>query len=94
MVIHFLLGALHTNVFSTVYRPLVLGRRMDSQGREEWCIASEDCAFGPIGFDRVSVFEDEGLPGYLIAQPTTQKEATLRDGGNTHPFEGLGKHQG
>lgn len=34
------------------YRPLVLGRRDSPQG-EEYCIASEDCAFGPIGFTRV-----------------------------------------
>ena len=33
-------------------RPLVLGRRPSRRG-EEYCIASEDCAFGPIGFERV-----------------------------------------
>ena len=33
-------------------RPLVLGRREGRRG-EEWCVASEDCAFGPIGFERV-----------------------------------------
>lgn len=33
-------------------RPLVLGRRQGRRG-EEWCVASEDCAFGPIGFERV-----------------------------------------
>jgi hypothetical protein len=33
-------------------RPLVLGRREGRLG-EEWCVASEDCAFGPIGFERV-----------------------------------------
>ncbi|KAG1656531.1 hypothetical protein FOA52_005557 [Chlamydomonas sp. UWO 241] len=35
-------------------RPLVLGRRDSASGKgEEYCIASEDCAFGPIGFTRV-----------------------------------------
>eukprot|EP00955_Chlamydomonas_euryale_P035790 350235-Chlamydomonas_euryale.AAC.2 len=34
------------------HRPLVLGRRDSARG-EEYCIASEDCAFGPIGFTRV-----------------------------------------
>ena len=33
-------------------RPLVLGKR-DGPAGEEWCVASEDCAFGPIGFERV-----------------------------------------
>ena len=33
-------------------RPLVLGRRQGRRG-EEGCVASEDCAFGPIGFERV-----------------------------------------
>lgn len=33
-------------------RPLVLGRRPGTDG-DDWCIASEDCAFGPIGFERV-----------------------------------------
>ncbi|KAJ9512476.1 hypothetical protein QJQ45_018769 [Haematococcus lacustris] len=32
--------------------PLMLGRRVTPLG-EEWCVASEDCAFGPIGFERV-----------------------------------------
>ena len=30
-------------------RPLVLGYRTTSDGNE-WCFASEDCAFGPLGF--------------------------------------------
>ena len=34
------------------FRPLVLGSRV-RDGREEFCVASEDCAFGPIGFQRV-----------------------------------------
>ncbi|KAG2491227.1 hypothetical protein HYH03_010435 [Edaphochlamys debaryana] len=33
-------------------RPLVLGKRSSPHG-DEWCMASEDCAFGPIGFERV-----------------------------------------
>ena len=42
-------------------RPLVLGRRLTEQG-PEWCVASEDCAFGPLGFDRVR----DVLPGELV----------------------------
>lgn len=35
-------------------RPLVLGRRPGLDGKgTEWAIASEDCAFGPIAFERV-----------------------------------------
>lgn len=34
-------------------RPLVIGKRSSPTGKDEWCIASEDCAFGPIGFTRV-----------------------------------------
>ena len=33
-------------------RPLVLGKRTGFNGNE-WCLASEDCAFGPVGFERV-----------------------------------------
>lgn len=43
------------------HRPLVLGKRTSDHG-EEWCVASEDCAFGPIGFQRVR----DVLPGEMI----------------------------
>lgn len=44
-------------------RPLVLGRREASNGSGfEWCVASEDCAFGPIGFERVR----DVAPGEMI----------------------------
>ena len=33
-------------------RPLVLGHRVSDEG-PEWCFASEDCAFGPLGFIKV-----------------------------------------
>lgn len=33
-------------------RPLVLGSRVRN-GKEEFCVASEDCAFGPVGFQRI-----------------------------------------
>jgi len=33
-------------------RPLVLGHRVSEDG-PEWCFASEDCAFGPLGFTKV-----------------------------------------
>ncbi|KAK9916686.1 hypothetical protein WJX75_005805 [Coccomyxa subellipsoidea] len=42
-------------------RPLVLGSR-ERGGRAEWCVASEDCAFGPIGFTRVR----DVAPGEMI----------------------------
>ena len=31
-------------------RPLVLGQRVNADGKDEWCVASEDAAFGPLGF--------------------------------------------
>lgn len=42
-------------------RPLVLGKRTSEDG-DEWCVASEDCAFGPIGFERVR----DVMPGEMI----------------------------
>ncbi|KAK9789949.1 hypothetical protein WJX73_008712 [Symbiochloris irregularis] len=42
-------------------RPLVLGKRHSRHG-DEWCVASEDCAFGPIGFERVRDVQ----PGEMI----------------------------
>lgn len=33
-------------------RPLVLGHRTTADGNE-WCFASEDCAFSPLGFTKV-----------------------------------------
>lgn len=42
-------------------RPLVLGKRTSSGG-DEWCVASEDCAFGPIGYKRVR----DVRPGEMI----------------------------
>ena len=42
-------------------RPLVLGKRPGPKG-DEWCVASEDCAFGPIGFERVR----DVLPGEMV----------------------------
>ncbi len=45
------------------HRPLVLGlRRSANGGGDEWCVASEDCAFGPIGFRRVR----DVAPGEMI----------------------------
>ena len=36
-------------------RPLVLGQRKaaSDEEKDEWCVASEDSAFGPLGFSRV-----------------------------------------
>lgn len=41
--------------------PLVLGKRAHPDG-DEWCVASEDCAFGPIGFERVR----DVAPGEMV----------------------------
>jgi amidophosphoribosyltransferase len=43
-------------------RPLILGKRVAADGEAEWCMASEDCAFGPIGFERVR----DVAPGEMI----------------------------
>lgn len=42
-------------------RPLVLGKRESRHG-DEWCVASEDCAFGPNGYERVR----DVLPGEMV----------------------------
>ena len=47
-------------------RPLVLGRRLTELGAE-YCVASEDCAFGPLGFDRVR----DILPGEMVVVTPT-----------------------
>ena len=39
----------------------MLGSRV-RDGRKEWCVASEDCAFGPIGFQR----ERDVAPGEML----------------------------
>lgn len=39
----------------------MLGRRPHPDG-DEYCVASEDCAFGPIGFERVR----DVAPGEMI----------------------------
>jgi len=62
-------------------RPLVLGQRV-SNARIEYCIASEDCAFGPIGFERVR----DLAPGEMVvrpraAQPGASEPARLSHGG-------------
>ena len=47
----------------------MLGVRRGSGGVEEWCVASEDCAFGPIGFRRVR----DVRPGEMIViEPSGQ----------------------
>ena len=43
------------------HRPLVLGKR-DAANGKEWCVASEDCAFGPNGFER----ERDVHPGEMV----------------------------
>ncbi len=51
----------HTVLLIPTLRPLVLGKRSSPHG-DEWCVASEDCAFGPIGFERVR----DVLPGEMV----------------------------
>ena len=41
---------------------LGLRRSANAGGKDEWCVASEDCAFGPIGFRRVR----DVAPGEMI----------------------------
>jgi hypothetical protein len=54
-------------------RPLVLGQR-DTQDGPEYCVASEDCAFGPIGYRRVR----DVRPGeMIIISPEVRRRATL-----------------
>ncbi len=52
---------MHLLIQLCLVRPLVLGKRTSEDG-DEWCVASEDCAFGPIGFQRVR----DVLPGEMI----------------------------
>ncbi|GFR45506.1 hypothetical protein Agub_g6894 [Astrephomene gubernaculifera] len=61
-------------------RPLVLGKRPSPQG-DEWCIASEDCAFGPIGFERVRDVQPGEMvviteEGKLMSRQCAQGSAT------------------
>lgn len=50
IIAHLLVHA--TDWIIGLFRPLVLGSRVRN-GKKEYCVASEDCAFGPIGFQRV-----------------------------------------
>jgi len=43
-------------------RPLVLGKRRNPDGTVDYAVASEDCAFGPIAFERVRDVQ----PGELV----------------------------
>ena len=48
----------------------MLGQRV-SEARIEYCIASEDCAFGPIGFQRVR----DIAPGEMLVRVQWQGQA-------------------
>ena len=54
-------SSLTATLLAACVRPLVLGKRTSDNG-DEWCVASEDCAFGPIGFQRVR----DVMPGEMI----------------------------
>ena len=61
-------------------RPLVLGTRLSPDG-PEWCVASEDCAFGPIGFKAIRDVQPGELiiiteDGDLISSQCTQQQLT------------------
>lgn len=65
----------------------MLGSRV-SGGRTEYCVASEDCAFGPIGFSRM---RDVG-PGEMLiitGEGHTPCCETLKGEGQTPCCEGL-----
>lgn len=61
-------GALLTLLWCAI-RPLVLGQRV-SNARIEYCIASEDCAFGPVGFERVR----DVAPGEMLVSALTASQ--------------------
>ena len=48
----------------------MLGQRV-SEARIEYCVASEDCAFGPIGFQRVR----DIAPGEMLVWFTVVAQA-------------------
>ena len=66
----------------------MLGRRTSDDG-DEWCVASEDCAFGPIGFQRVR----DVLPGEMIVitedgePPYSREQIVLVLDGSTHALQ-------
>lgn len=63
-------------------RPLVLGHRKSEDGEDEWAFASEDCAFGPIGFTRVrDIQPGEAVLVTLDGKLITQQVHT----GELHP---------
>ena len=71
-------------------RPLVLGSR-ERNGKMEYCVASEDCAFGPIGFQRVR----DVAPGEMLIVTGEQLQATAvmlqRRVCGTHANRGLAR---
>lgn len=74
-------GVTQREVWEGSRRPLVLGKRHTAKG-EEWAVASEDCAFGPIGFERVRDVQ----PGeMLVVSPTGQLTSFQCTEGETCP---------
>lgn len=49
----------------------MLGSR-ERNGKEEYCVASEDCAFGPMGFQRVR----DVAPGEMLIVTGAQQNYT------------------
>lgn len=63
-------------------RPLVLGERQGPNGEAEYAFASEDCAFGPIGFRRVR----DVRPGeMIIVTPEGELVSRQCHEGQCHP---------
>lgn len=61
--------------------------RENADGSSDWCVASEDCAFGPLGFERV---RDVG-PGELLVVSSgdaVQQRAPGRASGSTSSSSG------
>ena len=56
--------------------------RENADGSSDWCVASEDCAFGPLGFERVR----DVRPGELLvvsSEDAAQQRTTMSfDGGS------------
>ena len=51
-----------THFFFSSFKNAQHRARANADGSSDWCVASEDCAFGPLGFERVR----DVRPGELL----------------------------